>query len=72
MPHLFVKAVSALAFSPDGCFLYSGGDDAMVSSWNMLAAVDPEGSESFKVGNLQEYYICILSIYIYPEYVFAA
>lgn len=43
------QAVSALAFSPDGCFLYSGGEDAMVSSWNMLAAVDPDGGEAFKV-----------------------
>ncbi|CAM9295934.1 unnamed protein product, partial [Hapterophycus canaliculatus] len=42
------KAVSALTFSPDGCFLYSGGEDAMVSSWNMLAAVDTEGGEAFK------------------------
>lgn len=43
------QAVSALAFSPDGCFLYSAGEDAMVSSWNMLTAVDPEGGDSFKV-----------------------
>lgn len=43
------QAVSALAFSPDGCFLYSGGEDAMVSAWNMLAAVDPEGGDGFKV-----------------------
>ncbi|CAM9324369.1 unnamed protein product, partial [Laminaria digitata] len=43
-------AVSALAFSPDGCFLYSGGEDAMVSAWNMLAAVDPEGGDAFKGG----------------------
>ncbi|CAN0414748.1 unnamed protein product, partial [Scytosiphon promiscuus] len=33
-----VQAVSALTFSPDGCFIYSGGEDAMVSSWNTLAA----------------------------------
>eukprot|EP00903_Cladosiphon_okamuranus_P009951 g9442.t1 len=44
------KAVSALTFSPDGGFLYSGGEDAMVSSWNMLAAVDPEGGEALKGG----------------------
>ena len=41
----FGQAVSALTFSLDGCFLYSGGEDAMVSSWNMLAVVDPEGVE---------------------------
>lgn len=44
-----LQAVSALTFSPDGGFLYSGGEDAMVSSWNVLAAVDPEGAGSFKV-----------------------
>ncbi|CAB1098158.1 unnamed protein product [Ectocarpus sp. CCAP 1310/34] len=44
------KAVSALAFSPEGYFLFSGGEDAMVSSWNMLAAVDPDGGEAFKGG----------------------
>ncbi|CAM9600506.1 unnamed protein product, partial [Pylaiella littoralis] len=42
------KAVSALTFGPSGSFLYSGGEDAMVSSWNMLAAVNPEESEAFK------------------------
>ncbi|CAN0427165.1 unnamed protein product, partial [Ectocarpus sp. 12 AP-2014] len=40
----------AWPFSPDGCFLYSGGEDAMVSSWNMLAAVDPDGGDAFKGG----------------------
>ncbi|CAM9095070.1 unnamed protein product [Ascophyllum nodosum] len=44
------KAVSALTFSLDGCFLYSGGEDAMVSSWNMLAVVDPEGVEVSQTG----------------------
>ncbi|CAM9669199.1 unnamed protein product [Choristocarpus tenellus] len=28
---------------PDGCFLYSGGEDAMLSSWNSLDMVDSEG-----------------------------
>lgn len=45
------QAASALAFSPDGCFLYSGGEDAMLSSWNMLDAADPDESDSFKVLN---------------------
>lgn len=46
------QAVSALTFSPDGCFLYSGGEDAMMSSWNVLTVVDPDGVEVLKVSTV--------------------
>lgn len=33
-PHY--KAVSALAFTEDGSFLCSGGEDAMIHVWNFV------------------------------------
>ena len=32
--------------------MYSGGEDAMMSSWNVLTVVDPDGVEILKVSDV--------------------
>ena len=35
------KAVSAMAFTPDGSVLVTGGDDTVVSAWTLATLLDP-------------------------------
>ncbi len=35
------KAVSAMAFTPDGSVLVTGGDDTVVSAWSLSTLLDP-------------------------------
>jgi hypothetical protein len=39
---IIIQAASALCFSHDGGFIYSGGEDAMLSQWNFIDILDTD------------------------------
>ncbi|KAG5180452.1 quinon protein alcohol dehydrogenase-like superfamily, partial [Tribonema minus] len=44
-------AVSALCFSLDGCFIFSGAEDAMASCWGVLEALDCDSGNTLMAGS---------------------